>query len=136
MELVTLDSNAGVDDVLAALDEAGAVIVKDVIDHATVDRFNTEVMPYVERTPTGRDDFVGKGTKRTGALAARSATCRELILNELALGAAETFLQPFTSKIILHLTQPYRSILAAALNPYTGIDMLGARTFLDRSSRS
>ena len=101
MKLQTLQSTASVTDVLAALDEAGAVIVKDVINAETIDRFNGEVMPYVDRTPMGRDDFTGKGTKRTGALAARSATCRELILQELALGAAEAFLAPFTSKIIL-----------------------------------
>ena len=53
----------------------------------------------------GRDDFTGKTTKRTGALAARSAACRELILHELALTAAKQFLHPYTRKIILHLTQ-------------------------------
>ena len=53
----------------------------------------------------GRDDFLGKSTKRTGALAARSQICRDLILHDLVLGAAEAFLAPFTKKIILHLTQ-------------------------------
>ncbi|NCF78228.1 MAG: phytanoyl-CoA dioxygenase family protein, partial [Proteobacteria bacterium] len=105
MNLKTLDPNASAAEVLAALEEAGAVIVKDVIDAQTVDRFNEEVMPYVERTPMGRDDFTGKTTKRTGALASRSATCRDLIVNEMVLGAAEAFLQPFTSRIQLHLTQ-------------------------------
>jgi ectoine hydroxylase-related dioxygenase (phytanoyl-CoA dioxygenase family) len=105
MNLKTLDPNASVAEVLAALEEAGAVIVKDVIDAQTVDRFNDEVMPYVERTPMGRDDFTGKTTKRTGALASRSATCRDLIVNEMVLSAAESFLQPFTRKIQLHLTQ-------------------------------
>ena len=103
--LKTLGSDAAVNDVLAELELTGAVIVRDLIDQETIKRFNGEVMPYVERTPMGRDDFVGKGTKRTGALAARSKTCRELILNALAFGAAEAFLKPFTKKIILHLTQ-------------------------------
>ena len=71
----TLGPNATTDDVLAELDYAGAVVVKDVISEETVERFNSEVMPYVERTPMGRDDFVGKATKRRGALAARSQTC-------------------------------------------------------------
>ena len=53
----------------------------------------------------GRDDFLGKSTKRTGALAARSQICRDLILHDLVLGAAEAFLAPYTKKIILHLTQ-------------------------------
>ena len=105
MKLRTLGPNATAEDVLAELDQTGAVVVKDVIGEETLERFNSEVMPYVERTPMGRDDFGGKATKRTGALAARSQTCRDLILHELALGAAEAFLTPFTKKILLHLTQ-------------------------------
>ena len=105
MTLKTLGPTATTNDVLAELDQAGAVIVKDVIGAKTLERFNAEVMPYVERTPMGRDDFLGKSTKRTGALAARSQICRDLILHDLVLGAAEAFLAPFTKKIILHLTQ-------------------------------
>ena len=105
MTLKTLGPTATTNDVLAELDQAGAVIVKDVIGSKTLERFNAEVMPYVERTPMGRDDFLGKSTKRTGALAARSQICRDLILHDLVLGAAEAFLAPYTKKIILHLTQ-------------------------------
>lgn len=105
MTLKTLGPTTTPNDVLAELDQAGAVIVKDVIGSKTLECFNAEVMPYVERTPMGRDDFLGKSTKRTGALAARSQVCRDLILHDLVLGAAEAFLAPFTKKIILHLTQ-------------------------------
>jgi ectoine hydroxylase-related dioxygenase (phytanoyl-CoA dioxygenase family) len=105
MTLKTLGPTTTPNDVLAELDQAGAVIVKDVIGSKTLECFNAEVMPYVERTPMGRDDFLGKSTKRTGALAARSQICRDLILHDLVLGAAEAFLAPFTKKIILHLTQ-------------------------------
>ena len=62
-------------------------------------------MPYIERTPMGEMISQADRQKRTGALAARSATCRDLIVNELVLNTAEAFLQPFTSKITLHLTQ-------------------------------
>ena len=103
--LKTLGPDAVVSDVLAELDLAGAVIVKDLIDEETIKHFKDEMMSFVDRTPMGRDDFSGKRTKRTGALAARSETCRELILNNLVLGTAEAFLKPFTKKIILHLTQ-------------------------------
>ena len=105
MTLKTLGPTATTNDVLAELDQAGAVIVKDVIGAQILERFNAEVMPYVERTPMGRDDFLGKSTKRTGALAARSQICRDLILHDFVLGAAEAFLAPYTKKIILHLTQ-------------------------------
>ena len=43
MKLKTLGPEAQVKDVLAALEEAGAVIVKDVVDTDTVDQFNEEV---------------------------------------------------------------------------------------------
>ena len=81
------------------------MIVKDLLDASAVDQLNAQVLPFVDRTPMGRDDFTGRTTKRTGALAARSASCRELIVNELALSCAKQFLQPYTRKIILHLTQ-------------------------------
>ena len=105
MKLQTLEATAKPEDVLKALEESGAVIVENLIDHTVVESFVREVRPFVDRTPMGRDEFTGKGTKRTGALAARSATCRELILNDLVLATAESFLQPFTRKILLHLTQ-------------------------------
>ena len=105
MKLQTLEATAKPEDVLKALEESGAVIVENLIDHTVVESFQREVRPFVDRTPMGRDEFTGKGTKRTGALAARSATCRELILNDLVLATAESFLQPFTRKIQLHLTQ-------------------------------
>ncbi|MEL0048133.1 MAG: phytanoyl-CoA dioxygenase family protein [Gammaproteobacteria bacterium] len=105
MELQTLAATASQDDILQALEVAGAVIVKDLISEEVVARFESEARPFIDRTPTGRDEFSGKGTKRTGALAARSATCRDLILNDLVLGTAERYLQPFTRKILLHLTQ-------------------------------
>lgn len=105
MELQTLDATVSQDDVIQALEVAGAVIVKDLIGDEVIARFESEVQPFIDSTPMGRDEFTGKGTKRTGALAARSATCRDLILNELTLGTAEKYLQPFTRKILLHLTQ-------------------------------
>ena len=105
MPLTTLANDASADQVLAELEENGAVIVKDLLGTNAVAQLNAEVLPLVDRTPMGRDDFTGKTTKRTGALAARSAACRELILNELALTAAKQFLHPYTRKIILHLTQ-------------------------------
>jgi ectoine hydroxylase-related dioxygenase (phytanoyl-CoA dioxygenase family) len=105
MPLNTLTKDASPDQVLAELQENGAVIVRDLLGTQTVDTLTAEVLPFVDRTQMGRDDFTGRTTKRTGALAARSAACRDLIVNELALTTAKQFLQPYTRKIILHLTQ-------------------------------
>ena len=105
MALTTLTAHATVAEVVQQLRQDGALIIKDLISPELVDQLTTEVRPYIDTTPVGRDEFTGKGTKRTGALAARSATCRDLILNPLMLQSANEFLKPFTRRIILHLTQ-------------------------------
>ena len=105
MPLNTLAKDASRDQVLAELEENGAVIVKNVLGTKAIDRLNAEVLPFVDRTPMGKDGFTGRTTKRTGALAARSPACRDLIVNDLALATARSFLRPYTRKIILHLTQ-------------------------------
>ena len=64
-----------------------------------VDQLIAEVQPHIDATPTGRDEFTGHTTRRTGALAARSAACRDLIMHDLVLGCAQEYLQPFTRKL-------------------------------------
>ena len=75
MPLNTLAKDASPDQVLAELEENGAVIVQDLLGTRAVDILTSEVLPFVDRTPMGRDDFTGRATQRTGALAARSAAC-------------------------------------------------------------
>ena len=105
MTLTTLTSEATVEEVVQLLRQDGALIIKDIISPQVVDQLTAEMQPYIDATPTGRDEFTGHTTRRTGALAARSAACRDLIVNDLVLGSAKEYLKPFTRKIILHLTQ-------------------------------
>lgn len=105
MSLQTLAPKTSADTINEVLKAEGACIVRDVIDTATVDQMTAEVMPYIENTPMGRDDFVGRSTQRTGALVARTPTCRDLVVNPSMLSAARTFLAPYTERVILHLTQ-------------------------------
>lgn len=105
MTLTTLKSEATVEEVVQLLRQDGALIIKDIISPQVVDQLTSEMQPYINATPTGRDEFTGHTTRRTGALAARSAACRDLIVNDLVLGSAKEYLKPFTRKIILHLTQ-------------------------------
>lgn len=105
MALTTLTSEATVEEVVQQLRQDGALIIKDIISPQMVDQLIAEVQPHIDATPTGRDEFTGHTTRRTGALAARSAACRDLIMHDLVLGCAQEYLQPFTRKIILHLTQ-------------------------------
>ncbi len=106
--ITRLPPDSTTDQVLARLERDGAVIVSDVLDHSQVDAVLAEVMPYVATTRTGRDDFSGRSTTRTGALVARSPACRDLILHPLVLDSAQRFLGPYCARIQLHLTQIIR----------------------------
>jgi ectoine hydroxylase-related dioxygenase (phytanoyl-CoA dioxygenase family) len=102
--IVRLSSEAGPDEVAAAVVRDGAVIVEDVAEPALLDRVEAELRPFLDATPTGPDDFSGNLTRRTGSLIARSAGCRDLVMDPLTLGAARVFLGHATN-IQLHLTQ-------------------------------
>lgn len=107
-ELRHLPATASVDDVLGIIAEDGAVIVDQLIDPILLQRVCTEIMPYVEATPPGRDQFTGFLTTRTGALVARSPACRELVLEPLVNAATQAFLAPYCDCYQLHLTQVIR----------------------------
>ncbi len=105
MPLQTLPPQATAEDIVAAVEQDGAAIVEGAINTATLEQLVAELTPYIDATPMGRDDFTGRHTQRTGALVARTPTCRDLILHPQVLEAAKQFLGPYTDKILLHLTQ-------------------------------
>ena len=82
----------------------GYAIVDDVADAATMDRLETEAMPYIETSDAGRDEYDGRFTRRTGALIARCPTARELIMHPVVVGTVSHFLS-HVSAVQLHLTQ-------------------------------
>lgn len=94
--------------IVAALDGDGACIVDALVPENVMDALADEIMPYIEATPAGRDGFSGKLTTRTGALVARSPTCRDLVMNEAVLGACDLFLKRACDAYRLHLTQAIR----------------------------
>ena len=103
-----LPATATREEVLKVLAEDAAVIIDGLMPPDLLDRVRTEIMPYVEATPPGRDDFTGRLTTRTGALVARSPACRELVMDKLVNAATEAFLAPFCDRYQLHLTQVIR----------------------------
>ena len=90
--------------VSAHLAQHGYAIVDDVVDDALLDRLGAEVMPYVEASAAGRDEYDGLFTRRTGALIERCPTSRELVMHPIALETAKHFLRHVTT-VQLHLTQ-------------------------------
>jgi len=104
MNLIHLDANARGEDVSAALERDGAVVVDNVLSSGQVDDLMAELRPWIEHTKAGFDSFSGRNTRRTGALIARSPKCRELVMHPLALATCGRFLGHATS-YQLHLTQ-------------------------------
>lgn len=107
-QLRHLPPDANVGDVLSALDEDGALIIDDAMTIERLDKLKSEIMPYVEATPGGRDEFTGSRTTRTGALAARSELCRTLIMDQRVIKLCDAFLLPFADRYQIHLTQLIR----------------------------
>ena len=89
LELTTLDADANTDEIVEVMKRDGAAILRDVIGASTIASMLSEVKPYVEGTPMGGDDFTGRRTQRTGALIARTPTCRELVVDPAVLAAAK-----------------------------------------------
>jgi hypothetical protein len=106
--LRTLTPDCGAAAIASALREEGACIVEALMSPGQLAQLKSEIMPYVDATPAGRDDFTGTKTTRTGALAARSEACRDLIMHPHLIGACDDFLAPFCDRYQLHLTQLIR----------------------------
>jgi len=107
-EVQTLSATATSQEVLAVVSRDGAVIVEGLLNKDQVEQFRAELDPFMESTTLGQDDFTGRSTTRTGALVARSAMAREMVMHPLITAAAEEFLAPYCQRIQLHLTQIIR----------------------------
>jgi len=107
-EVTHVDASVEPKEITALLKGQGALIIDNLMDGDQLDRLRHEIMPYVEATETGLDDFTDRNTTRTGALVARSEACRELVMNSSIIGACEEFLTPFCDRFQLHLTQLIR----------------------------
>jgi ectoine hydroxylase-related dioxygenase (phytanoyl-CoA dioxygenase family) len=104
MSLLHLPADCSAEQVAEALKTEGYAIVDELVPAALMDRIAAEMGPHIAATPYGQDAFVGRQTRRTGAMIARSPAARELVMNPLALATAETFLG-HASTFQLHLTQ-------------------------------
>ncbi|MEO0994348.1 MAG: phytanoyl-CoA dioxygenase family protein, partial [Pseudomonadota bacterium] len=107
-DLVHLSAKASPKEIKDIVERDGAVIVEGVLTAEALAKLKSEIMPYVEATDAGRDDFTGRRTTRTGALVARSEACRDIVMNNAILKAAQGFLKPYCEKVQLHLTQLIR----------------------------
>jgi len=91
-------------EVATAIRTNGFVVVDNLVSNEVMDRVAEELEEFIDLTPPGNDDFVGRMTRRTGSLIPRSPTSRDLITHPLVLGAAKDLLHKATA-YQLHLTQ-------------------------------
>jgi ectoine hydroxylase-related dioxygenase (phytanoyl-CoA dioxygenase family) len=104
MALKHLPPTATPDEVSDALKADGACIVDNLVTNQLMDRVAAEMDQHIDLTPEGGDDFIGRRTRRTGSMIARSPASRELITNPLVLGTTGIVLAK-ASVYQLHLTQ-------------------------------
>ncbi|GAY19066.1 phytanoyl-CoA dioxygenase family protein [Mycobacterium sp. shizuoka-1] len=99
-----LPNTATMEQITAALRADGFVIVDNLVPPELMDQIAEELTDYIDDTPQGRDDFVGRLTRRTGALIARSPASRQLVMHPLVLAVVAEMLKKATA-YQLHLTQ-------------------------------
>ncbi len=106
--ITTLAADTKIDDIMPVIERDGALILKDMVSPDALAQVRKELMPYIEATAPGRDEFTGDHTTRTGALVARSPACRDLVMNDTILAGCDNFLKPNCARYQLHLGQVIR----------------------------
>ncbi|HUZ14284.1 MAG TPA: phytanoyl-CoA dioxygenase family protein [Caulobacteraceae bacterium] len=91
-ELARLSSNDGVDDVVAALERDGGVVIEGFLSPDTFAGLRADLIPLLERQAQGRDRFSGFQTRRLGALFAHTRHCAPIATHPLYLSPARHFL--------------------------------------------
>lgn len=103
-QLQHFTADAPLDDMTSALRADGAIIIDHLVDADVIDQAMAELHPHIDATPYSGDDFGGRKTKRTGALIARSETCRDLVMHPTIRSIVSDVLGHATNHQV-HLTQ-------------------------------
>ena len=82
----------------------GYAIVDDLAHAELLDRLERESSPYIDASASGRDEYDGTHTRRTGMLIARCPAARQLIMHSTVVDTVKAFLAHVTA-VQLHLTQ-------------------------------
>lgn len=92
-DLIRLSArSAGANDVIAALERDGGVIVEDFLAPDALEGLRRDLLPRFEKQPAGRDGFSGFQTRRLSRLFARTRHCADIATHRLYLPVAEHFL--------------------------------------------
>ena len=105
MSLVHLPSTSTIDDVVRCLDEEGYCIVDNLVSEEIINAVNQQMSSYIDVTDDGDNNALGKQTRRSGAVIARSTASHAMINHPLVVGAMTKYLNRNASKVQLNLTQ-------------------------------
>lgn len=91
------NNNATIDEVVAAIERDGGVIIDNFLSPEDVEAFRRDMTPYVDSYDNCKDEFSGHQTKRVGAVFAKSRKAATVATHPLYLGAAERLInKPYT----------------------------------------
>jgi ectoine hydroxylase-related dioxygenase (phytanoyl-CoA dioxygenase family) len=108
MPIPTFTADAPLEALAAALDAEGVAIIRNVLDAQQLAALEAQLRPHVDHSATGLDEFSGQRSTRTGALVARSAACRELVIDPRVMALCAHVLLPFCERFQVNVTQLIR----------------------------
>ena len=107
-ELSRLPADCTADDITEVNERDGGVIVDGFLTVDLLDRFNTELEPWLSAhsgTDSGSDasdEFLGRNTRRIQGLCAKTPSFVEIMLDERLVGFAENVMGQISPTIILN----------------------------------
>jgi ectoine hydroxylase-related dioxygenase (phytanoyl-CoA dioxygenase family) len=101
----TVGSESSPAQIAEVLSEDGCVVIADLAPPETMDQIRAELDQHLATTSGGNTDFLGEGTRRTGALIARSPTSRSLITDPTIIDTLDLVLGDHASTFQIDLTQ-------------------------------
>jgi ectoine hydroxylase-related dioxygenase (phytanoyl-CoA dioxygenase family) len=104
MPIEHLCAAATSEEVVEILRRDGCAVLDGLAHASQLARVQQEMAPFIEQTPSGRGEFDGTKTRRTGELIARSPAARELVAHPTILATVKGLLTK-ASNFRIHLTQ-------------------------------
>jgi ectoine hydroxylase-related dioxygenase (phytanoyl-CoA dioxygenase family) len=100
-----VDKDTAPSEIAKILSEDGCVIISDLVAPDLMDHVRDELDSHVNQTRGGDTDFLGRATRRIGALIARSPSARTLVTNPTILSTLDIALGGHGSTFQVDLTQ-------------------------------
>ena len=103
--LQQLSATATVEDMVAAIETDGGVILQQALDPTQVAALTNELSPHIAAGRTGNNDFAGHNTVRIGALLAKAKASHNLALHGRVNAVCSRYLAPYCDGYQLHFSQ-------------------------------